>query len=70
MPCDHTRYLIYAESEFDDPRPPATVRPTLFVGPSRTGQLLEVMVEEGRHDVTIFHVMVARRKHLDRIGDQ
>jgi hypothetical protein len=37
----------YVENEFDEPRPPATVRPTLFIGPPRQlgGGLLEVMVE-------------------------
>ena len=32
-------HAIHAETEFDDPREPATVRPTPFIGPSRTGQL-------------------------------
>lgn len=63
---------VYVESEFDEPRPPAQVRPTLFIGPPRQlgGPLLEVMVEivppRGLH---VFHVMLARQKHLDRMGD-
>lgn len=64
---------VYAEIEFDEPRSPGRVRPTLYVGPPRQlgGQLLEVMVEvvppRGMH---IFHVMPARQKHLDRMGDR
>jgi hypothetical protein len=63
---------VYVETEFDEPRPPAQVRPTLFIGPPRQlgGPLLEVMVEvvppRGLH---VFHVMLARQKHLDRMGD-
>ena len=63
---------VYVEVEFDEPRPPSRVRPTLYIGPPRQlgGPLLEVMVEivppRGMH---IFHVMPARKKHLDRIGD-
>jgi len=63
---------VYVEVEFDEPRPPGRVRPTLYIGPPRQlgGPLLEVMVEivppRGMH---IFHVMPARKKHLDRIGD-
>lgn len=62
----------YAESEFDEPRPPATVKPTLFIGPPRGlgGPLLEVMVEVSPpRDLHIFHVMVAREKHLKRMED-
>jgi hypothetical protein len=62
----------YVESEFDEPRIPGRVRPTLFIGPPRQpgAPLLEVMVEvvppRGLH---IFHVMIARQKHLDRMGE-
>lgn len=61
----------YMEQDFDEPRPPSTIRPTLFLGPGRRlgAPLLEVMVEIGRRDVTIFHVMEARKKHLDRMSD-
>lgn len=63
-------YAVYEEEEFDEPRPPSSIRPTLFIGPCRLGgPLIEVMVEEGRRDVVIFHVMVARQKHLDRMND-
>jgi hypothetical protein len=63
----------YVEREFDEPRPPATVRPTLFIGPSRQlgGALLEVMVEiTPPRDLHIFHVMVARPKHLERMKEE
>lgn len=62
---------MYVEEEFDDPRPPSTIRPTLFIGPPRKlgGPLLEVMVEIGPRDITVFHVMEARQKHLDRMED-
>jgi hypothetical protein len=51
---------------------PATVRPTLFIGPPRQlgGALLEVMVEvTPPRDLHVFHVMVARPKHLDRMKE-
>lgn len=28
-------HAYYQEDEFDDPRPPASIRPTLFIGPPR-----------------------------------
>ena len=61
---------VYVEVDFDDPRPGGRVRPTLYIGPTAQlgGALLEVMVEmvppRGLH---VFHVMPARRKHLDRM---
>lgn len=63
---------LYAESEFDEPRVPGRVRPTLFIGPPRepAGPLLEVMVEVvPPRNLHVFHVMIARQKHLDRMGD-
>lgn len=62
----------FIESEFDEPRIPGRLRPTLFIGPPRQlgGALLEVMVEISLpRDLLIFHVMIARQKHLDRMGD-
>ncbi len=62
----------YVEREFDEPRVPGRVRPTLFLGPPRQlgGPLLEVMVEmTPPRDIHVFHVMQARQKHLDRIED-
>ncbi len=62
----------FVESEFDEPRMSGRVRPTLFIGPPRQvdGLLLEVMVEVSPpRDLHIFHVMIARRKHLDRMGE-
>jgi len=59
----------YVEQEFDEPHAPGHVRPTLFIGPSRLGgPLLEVMVEiTPPRDLVVFHVMVARAKHLARM---
>ena len=48
------------------------MRPTLFIGPPRAGggPLLEVMVEiTGSRGLHVFHVMQARKKHLDRMGE-
>lgn len=62
----------YVESEFDEPRIPGRVRPTLFIGPQRRSRapLLEVMVEIiPPRDLHIFHVMPDRQKHLDRMGE-
>lgn len=64
---------VYVEKEFDDPRLPGQVRPTLFIGPATTDRgapLLEVMVEmTPPRDLSVFHVMRARPKHLNRIED-
>ncbi len=63
----------YVEREFDDPRPPSQVRPTLWIGPSRTPAVpwLEVMAEVvPPGTVVIFHVMGARAKHVARMDDQ
>ena len=60
---------VYVESEFEEPRLPGRVRPTLFIGPPRQlgGPLLEVIVEiSPPRDLHVFHVMVAREKHLRR----
>ncbi len=62
---------VHAESEFDEPRVPGHLRPTLFIGPprQRDGPLLEVMVEIIPSDrVVVFRVMVARAKHFQRMG--
>lgn len=63
----------YVEREFDVARVPGRLRPTLFIGPSRTPArpLLEVMVAViPPGTVVVFHVMAARKKHLDRMHDQ
>jgi hypothetical protein len=63
----------FVQREFDEPRPPANIRPTLFIGPPRQlgGELLEVMVEiNPPRDLHVFHVMVARRKHLERMEEE
>lgn len=63
---------VYFEEDFDDPRPPSTLRPHLYIGPQRAAgaPLLEVMLEvrppRGLH---IFHVMPARPKHLARMKE-
>jgi hypothetical protein len=65
-------HAVYVEVEFDEPRLGGRVRPTLFIGPSRApgGPLLEVMVElVGARSLHVFHVMQARKKHLDRMGE-
>lgn len=62
----------YVETEFDEPRVPGRVRPTLFIGWRQLGgALLEVMVVEVTppRELHIFHVMIARQQHLDRMGD-
>lgn len=62
---------VYSESGFDASRIPGGISPTLFIGPSKVvgGPMLEVMVEVKPPDTFhIFHVMPARRKHLDRMG--
>lgn len=62
---------VHAESEFDEPRVPGDLRPTLFIGPPRwqDGPLLEVMVDiVPPDDVVVFHVMVARAARLQRMG--
>lgn len=66
-------HALYVETAFDDPRPPATVRPTLYLGPQRDvrAPLLEVMVESTPpRDVHVFHVMPARAKHLARMKEK
>lgn len=62
----------YVEEEFDEPRVPGRLRPTLFIGPPRQlgGPMLEVMAElVPPRDLHIFHVMQARQKHLNRMED-
>lgn len=64
---------LYVETDFEEPRPPNPLRPTLYIGPPRRlgGPLLEVMLEvrppRGLH---IFHVMQARPKHLARMTEE
>ncbi len=78
IPHDEALYAIanalYVEEEFDEPRVPDRIRPTLFIGPAtheRGAPLLEVMVEVSPpRDLFIFHVMPARPKHLIRMEDQ
>lgn len=62
----------YVESEFDEPRVPGRVSPILSIGPPRQpgGALLEVMVEVvPPRDLHVFRFMIARQKHLDRMGE-
>jgi len=58
--------------EFDEPRLAGTSRPDLWVGPPRQlgGDLIEVMAERlPPRDVVVFHVMIARSKHLALIEE-
>lgn len=61
---------IYNEESFDEPRVPGHARPDLYIGPARGGRpLLEVMLEVvPPRDLVVFHVMIARDKHLQRMG--
>lgn len=61
----------YHEKEFDDPRQGGT-KPDLWIGPSLqpASPLIEVMAEViPPSTVTIFHVMTARAKFLDRLEE-
>jgi hypothetical protein len=61
------------DPHYAEPRVPGRAKPWLFIGPPRQlgGTLLEVMVEvTPPRDMVVFHVMPARRKHLDRMADQ
>lgn len=55
---------------FTDPQPPANIRPHLYVGPrSLTDHtLLEVFLEVRGTMITVFHVMEAQERNLNRIG--
>lgn len=62
---------LYVE-HFDDPRVPGASRPDLWIGPPRQlgGPLLEIMGERvPPREVVVFHVMIARAKHLARIEE-
>lgn len=62
---------LYIE-EFDDPRVPGASRPDLWIGPPRQvgGPLIEVMGERvPPRGVVVFHVMIARDKHLARLEE-
>ena len=67
-------HAVYVDEQFDEPRVPGRIRPTLFIGPAtaaRGAPLLEVMVEvTPPRDLFIFHVMQARPKHLNRMEDR
>lgn len=61
---------VFTESEFDEPRVPGHRRPDLYIGPPRRpgDPLLEVMVElVPPRDLLVFHVMIARTKHMQRM---
>lgn len=64
---------FFVKVEFDEPRIAGGLRPTLYIGPPRQlgGPLLEVMVVlTPPRDLHIFHVMIARQKHLDLMEEQ
>ena len=57
-------------AEFTDPKPPATIRPHLFIGPVslHDHRLIEVFVNVRTQNFTVFHVMYATEDNLSRIG--
>ena len=57
--------------EFDEPRLFGHNAPTLFLGPARARRdILEVMVEIlNSGDVSVFHVMEARRKIITLVEE-
>lgn len=53
---------------FDEPRAPGLSRPDLFIGPDRSGRMLEVMgnwLVDG--DLELFHVMPLRDKTREKV---
>jgi hypothetical protein len=55
---------------FDEPRIAGRSRPDLYVGPSLSRVMLEVMVERNPPNrLTIFHCMRARRRILDLVEE-
>lgn len=64
-------FAVARLDEFDDPRLPGHNAPILFLGPARDrAALLEVMVEIlDSGDVSIFHVMKARKKIIELVAE-
>ena len=62
---------VHVEWEFQGPRPPATIPPSLFIGQQRDPSKppLEVIaaVDRSRQEIRVFHVMEARPKMLRRM---
>lgn len=58
---------VYRLTEFDEPRVPGGQRPDLFIGPTRDrSNLLEVLASiTPPNGITVFHVMIARRKMIE-----
>jgi hypothetical protein len=53
--------------DFDEPRAPGHLKPTLYIGLSRAGQLLEVLAAvTPPDDVFIFHAMLLRPEIAER----
>jgi hypothetical protein len=76
VPHDQAIYAmvnpLYYEPEFDEPRVPGGVRPDLYIGPVGPGlgvTLLEIMTNRYPGVLVIFHVMIARKKHLIRMEE-
>lgn len=63
---------VFIRRDFMTARPPATVPPTLFIGPTGPYDqtLLEVFVEIQRQSVKIFHVMVATPATLEYLEEE
>lgn len=57
---------------FDEPRGGRTAQPDLWLGPQRHkgAPLLEIMSTTEGTSITVFHVMVARRKFLDTMTEK
>lgn len=63
-----TRALLTV-AEFDEPRAPGLARPTLYIGLSRAGRLIEVLVAvTPPNDLFIFHAMLLRPEIATRAG--
>lgn len=61
-------HAVLVKPSFQRSRLPDLPDPTLFVGPTRDGRLVEVMAVHLDDETVIFHAMRARKVFLDLIG--